>query len=133
MTASAAYEVLWTATALEMLERIGDRRVQQLLYDTSKRLESDPDKQGKPLRECLLSFRSLRAIGQRHRLIFSVSSSSSRVFVVAVGLRRAGARDDIYVLAERLIRLGLAPASVGRKSKASSRRKRVTKPRRKKK
>jgi hypothetical protein len=38
------------------------------------------------------------------------------VFVVAAGLRRAGARDDIYVLAERLIRLGLVPAAIPKRA-----------------
>jgi len=110
-SAGAVYEVLWTETALEMLRKTDDRRVQQVLYDTSKRLATDPEKQGKPLRAGLLGFRSLRALGQRYRLIYSVSTDRKQVFVVAAGMRRADSRDDIYALAERLLRLGLVRGS----------------------
>ncbi len=92
-----------------MLEAVSDRRLQQQLFDTSKRLELDPEKQGKPLRAELLGFRSLRSVGQRYRLIYSIDPDAGTVHVVAAGLRREGARDDIYALAQRLVRLGLAP------------------------
>ncbi len=101
-----------------MLESIGDRRIQQQIFDTSKRLESDPDKRGKPLREDLLGFRSLRVIGQRYRVVYSIDFDAGAVHVVAAGIRREGARDDIYVLAQRLVRLGLAPSPRPRKSHA---------------
>jgi mRNA interferase RelE/StbE len=133
VTSAPAYEVLWTETAVEMLEHVGDRRIQQQLYDASKRLASEPEKQGKALREGLLGFRSLRAIGQRHRVIFSVSTDTRKVFVVGAGLRREGARDDIYALAERLIRLGLVPPSAGpRRAAASGARKAGSPPRKRK-
>jgi mRNA interferase RelE/StbE len=106
---SVRHEVLWTETALGMLEAVGDRRIQQQLFDTSKRLEADPQKQGKPLREDLLGFRSLRVIGQRYRLIYSIDPLAETVHVIAAGIRREGARDDIYLLAQKLVRLGLAP------------------------
>jgi len=105
------YEVFWTATAFEMLAEVADRRVRQQLFDTSKRLQSDPEKQGKPLREGLLGFRSLRVVGQRYRLIYSVDPGVRIVHVVAAGLRREGSRDDVYELAQRIVRLGLAPPS----------------------
>jgi len=98
-----------------MLEALGDRRIQQDLFDTSKRLEADPEKQGKPLREDLLGFRSLRVVGQRYRLIYSIDSQAGTVHVVAAGIRREGARDDVYRLAQRLVRLGLAPSPRPRK------------------
>ncbi|MDQ6893307.1 MAG: type II toxin-antitoxin system RelE/ParE family toxin [Acidobacteriota bacterium] len=119
MTSAPVYEIRWTETAVRMLEEIGDRRIQQQLFDASKRLVSEPEKQGKALREGLLGFRSLRAIGQRHRLIYSLSTDPRMVFVVAAGLRREGARDDIYALAERLIRLGLAPPARSKRAKGS--------------
>lgn len=109
-----------------MLGSIRDRRIQQQIFDTSKRLESDPEKQGRPLREDLLGFRSLRVIGQRYRVLYSIDVDSGTVHVVAAGIRREGARDDIYALAQRLVRLGLAPSSRQRKaqtSKASHRKK----------
>ncbi len=101
-----------------MLEEVDDRRIQQQLFDTSKRLEADPDKQGKPLREELLGFRSPRVVGQRYRIIYSIDTLAETVHVVAAGIRREGARDDVYVLAQRLVRLGLAPTRRPRKSSA---------------
>jgi len=99
-----------------MLETLGDRRIQQQLFDTSKRLEVDPDKQGKPLREELLGYRSLRSIGQRYRIIYSIDPLGGTVHVVAAGIRREGARDDVYALAQKLVRLGLAPPARQRKA-----------------
>jgi len=104
------HEVLWTATALKMLANVSDRRIQQQLFDTSKRLEVEPEKQGKPLREDLMGFRSLRVVGQRYRLVYSVLLDARIVHVVAAGLRREGSRDDIYELARKMVHLGLAPA-----------------------
>jgi mRNA interferase RelE/StbE len=115
LTSSRRHNVLWTATALELLEGLGDRRIQQQLFDTSKRLETDPEKQGKPLREDLLGFRSLRVAGQRYRIIYSIEPAAGTVHVVAAGIRREGARDDVYTLAQKLVRLGLAPSSRPRK------------------
>ena len=106
-----------------MLEGIGDRRIQQLLFDTSKRLEADPEKQGKPLREDLLGFRSLRVIGQRYRIIYSIEPGARTVHIVAAGIRREGARDDIYQLAQKLVRLGLAPPSRRRKVDSAPKKK----------
>ncbi len=99
-----------------MLEGLGDRRIQQQLFDTSKRLEVDPDKQGKPLREELLGYRSLRSVGQRYRIIYSIDPLAGAVHVVAAGIRREGGRDDVYTLAQRLVRLGLAPPARPRKA-----------------
>jgi mRNA interferase RelE/StbE len=103
--------VVWTETAVRMLSRVGDRRIQQQLFDVSKRLEVDPEKQGKPLREGLMGFRSLRAVGQRYRILYSLDTGGRIVHVVAAGLRRAGAGDDVYALAQKLVRLGLAPST----------------------
>lgn len=111
MTSRPRYEVLWTTTALEMLEAIGDRRVQQSILDTSRRLEGDPKKQGKPLREDLFGYRSLRVVGQRYRVVFSVDARTLHVHVVAAGLRQEGSRRDVYELARKLVRLGLGTSA----------------------
>lgn len=84
----------------------------------SKRLELEPEKQGKPLREGLMGFRSLRAVGQRYRVLYTVEAGARIVQVVAAGLRRAGARDDVYALAQKLVRLGLVPSAEIRNRKA---------------
>jgi mRNA interferase RelE/StbE len=101
------YSVLWTATAASQLGEITDRRVRQLIFDTTKRLEHEPAKQGAPLTRELAGFRDLRAVGQRHRVLYRVEEAQRVVHVVAAGLRREGSRDDIYELARRLLRIGL--------------------------
>lgn len=125
MTSDPRYEVAWTETAVRMLSRVGDRRIQQQLLDVSKRLELEPEKQGKPLREGLMGFRSLRAVGQRYRILYSLDTASRIVHVVAAGLRQAGARDDVYALAQKLVRLGLVPSpEAPRKTRRPRRKKR---------
>jgi len=107
-----------------MLAGIADRRVRQQLFDTSKRLQGDPEKQGKPLREDLMGFRSLRVVGQRYRLIYSVDPAARLVYVVAAGLRREGAHDDVYELARKVVRLGLAPSPKKKKTPPPAHRRR---------
>ncbi len=48
-----------------------------------------------------MGFGSLRVVGQRYRLICSVDPAARLVYVVAAGLRREGAHDDVYELARR--------------------------------
>jgi mRNA interferase RelE/StbE len=118
LSPEAGYEVLWTATALEMLGDVADRRTRQQLFDSSKRLEADPEKQGKPLRESLMGFRTLRVVGQRYRLVYSIEPGVRLVHIVAAGLRREASRDDVYELAQKIVRLGLAPPPRSRRAGA---------------
>ena len=121
MNPTQRYEVLWTTTALGMLADVADRRIRQQLFDTSKRLEADPEKQGKPLRESLMGFRSLRVVGQRYRLVYSVLPDARVVHIVAAGLRREGSRDDVYALAQKMVRLGLTPSARPRRAAGRAR------------
>jgi mRNA interferase RelE/StbE len=96
-----------TTTALQMLTDISDRRVREKILTTIDRLAEEPEKQGKPLLGELSGLRSTRAVGQRYRVIYAVKEAEIVVLVVAVGLRREGAKDDIYRLAKKLFRLNL--------------------------
>ncbi|PKB68134.1 MAG: plasmid stabilization protein [SAR202 cluster bacterium Io17-Chloro-G4] len=99
------YSVEITDTAAQMLTGMRDRRIRRLLASRIDRLANEPDRQGRPLGGELTGRRSCRAVGQRYRIIYRIDETV--VIVVAVGLRRAGDRNDVYVLAERLARLGL--------------------------
>lgn len=101
------YLVRLTPTAQAMLSAIKDRRVREAIRDRIDGLAHDPEKHGKPLLSELKGLRSLRAAGQRYRIIYRVREGKVEVIVVAIGLRREGDREDIYRLAQRLIRLGL--------------------------
>jgi mRNA interferase RelE/StbE len=90
-----------------MLEGLSDRRIQGKICERIEGLRSEPEKQGKPLTEDLSGFRSLRAVGQRYRIIYKIERQRVVVTIVALGIRKAGDRRDIYELAKKLIRLRL--------------------------
>jgi len=70
-------------------------------------LAEEPEKQGKPLRGWLAGFLSVRAAGQRYRVVYKVDSARKRAMVYLVGIRREGSRRDVYALAEHLVQRGL--------------------------
>jgi len=96
-----------TPTAIRMLTGITDRRIREKIIAVIDRLAEEPEKQGKAMLGELAGFRSIRAVGQRYRIIYTVKNEEIIVVVVAVGIRRDGARDDIYNLTKKLLRLGL--------------------------
>jgi mRNA interferase RelE/StbE len=55
----------------------------------------------------LAGFRSVRAVGQRHRIVYRVERREVTVLIVAVGRRRSGDKSDIYELARKLLCQGL--------------------------
>ncbi len=90
-----------------MLAAITDRRLRDRIRDRIDRLAVEPELQGKALLGELKGYRSLRAAGQRFRIIFRVRQTHVEVLVVAIGRRAEGSREDIYRLAQRLLRLRL--------------------------
>jgi mRNA interferase RelE/StbE len=96
-----------TRNAELQLVAIKDRRVQDGLRSSLKRLEYEPELQGKPLIDELASYRSVRAVGQRYHILYSVDGERVTVLVVTLGIRRDGDKKDVYQLAKKLIRLGL--------------------------
>lgn len=101
------WKILLTPTALKLLSGISDRRIREKIGSVIDRLTEVPEKQGKALLGELSGFRSIRAVGQRYRIIYQLRGNEIIVAIVAVGIRRDGARDDIYNLARKLFRLGL--------------------------
>ena len=90
-----------------MVLNIADRRIQVKLLERMTALAADPELQGKPLGDDLAGYRSVRAVGQRYRIIYRVERSEVVVMVVAAGIRKEGSREDVYRVAAKLIRLGL--------------------------
>lgn len=101
------YHVVFTPTALKALEAIADQRIRELLRNRINGLVQDPEQQGKRLGGELAGFRSLRAAGQRYRIIYRVDRGKILVIILTVGLRKEGDRSDVYRLAQKLIRLKL--------------------------
>lgn len=102
-----SYKIIIARTALKMLKDITDRRVRDLIVKRIDDLIEEPEKQGKPLVAELSGYRSLRAAGQRYRIVYRVMNDKIMVSIVAVGIRKEGSSTDIYNLAKKLIRLRL--------------------------
>jgi len=98
------WKILVTPAALEMIKGIGDRRVRRLVSDAVSSLSENPGIKGKPLTGELAGYRSVRAAGQKYRVIYRVERERVVVVVVAVGRRREGDRRDIYELARKLFK-----------------------------
>ena len=90
-----------------MLAAIPDSRIRRVIARRIDALYNDPEIQGKPLLGALSGLRSLRAAGQRYRVLYRIERLQVTVAVVAIGIRKEGSVTDIYALASRLLRLGL--------------------------
>jgi mRNA interferase RelE/StbE len=101
------FEIEITPTALGMINKVPDRRIRAKIIETIDGLAEDPEKKGKPLMAELDGYRSVRAVGQRYRIIYRIDNEKVIVLVVAAGIRREGDRKDIYALAKKLIRARL--------------------------
>lgn len=102
-SASTEYEIRLTSLALEMLMDVRDRREQQKLRDRIEQLKIEPEKQGKALVDNLSGFRSIRAVGQRYRIVYQVESDKIVVVVIGLGRRKDGDKKDIYTLLGKLL------------------------------
>lgn len=96
------YQIELTPKALEMLEAITDKREQVLVLDRIEALAADPELQGKALLGELRGHRSIRAVGQRYRIVYRVIQGEVVVLVIGMGRRREGNRRDVYTQVERL-------------------------------
>lgn len=101
------WQIMFTPEAKAMLDDIKDRRVREKIKERIEKLAQDPLKQGKALSAELTDCYSVRAVGQRYRIIYSLDGEKILILIVAVGIRREGSKTDIYALAKKLLRLGL--------------------------
>lgn len=95
------YRVEYSEDAERLIASIKDRRVKRKLLDRIDELDHDPLLQGEPLEDELKGYRSIRAVGQRYRVIYKVEADRVLVFVFWLGLRREGSPDDVYVEATK--------------------------------
>jgi mRNA interferase RelE/StbE len=102
-----SWTVRLTVPASQQLAAIKDTRIRQNISKRISRLEDDPEKQGKPLNDELAGYRSIRAIGQRYRIIYKMEAERVVVIVVALGIRKEGDKKDVYELTKKLAQLGL--------------------------
>jgi mRNA interferase RelE/StbE len=69
------YEIQITTLALEMLGAVKDQREQEKLRDRIEQLKIEPEKQGKALVDSLAGLCSVRAVGQRYRIIYRIEKT----------------------------------------------------------
>ncbi len=100
------YKIKLTKIASESLKKL-DRRTQTQVISKIERLKEEPLLLGKQLKGPLKELRSIRAAGQRYRIIYRVFETEILVVIIAVGIRRAGDKKDIYELMKKYIRTGL--------------------------
>ncbi len=102
-----SWKIRLTTSAEKQFEAIGDKRIQESVNKRINVLKQEPEKQGKPLSDDLAGYRSIRAVGQRYRIIYKVEAEIVTVLVVTLGIRKDKDKKDVYELAKRLARLGL--------------------------
>lgn len=101
------WQIIILPVAEKLLAEISDKRIRQSISRRIDGLTYEPDKQGKPLKDELMGYRSIRAVGQRYRIIYKVDDEKVIVGIVALGIRKEGDKKDAYALATKLARLGL--------------------------
>ena len=74
----SVHTIKWTETALRHAEAIPDQRLRRLISQRVDQLAESPEQQGKPLVGELAGFRSVRAVGQRYRIIYPRRAAGSR-------------------------------------------------------
>jgi mRNA interferase RelE/StbE len=65
-------------------------------------LADKPDQQGRPLSGDLSGYRRVRT--GRLRIIYRTERNTNTVYIVVLGLRRAGDRSDVYEAAKKITR-----------------------------
>lgn len=101
------YTVEFNEAAKKQLSAIKDKRICAKIIERAETLASDPEKQGKELGGDLEGYRSVRAAGQRYRIIYRIDGENVVVVVVSLGIRKEGDKKDVYRLTQRLFNLGL--------------------------
>ncbi len=96
------YRIVITKHAAENLKRL-DRKTQAKILQRIDKLKQNPSQIGKQLTGPLRELRSLRAVGQRYRIIYKIIEDRVVVVVVALGLRKEGDKKDIYEMMKKYI------------------------------
>jgi mRNA interferase RelE/StbE len=100
------YNIKLTPIAAEAIQKL-DSNVQRQVINKIEALTQEPLLLGKPLQRPLKDYRSIRAAGQRYRIIYKVIEEEIIVIIVAVGIRKSGDKKDIYELMKKYIKTGL--------------------------
>jgi mRNA interferase RelE/StbE len=95
------WSVAVTDTAKAMLLKLS-KRDQKSVVSRMHQLADKPDQQGRPLSGDLSGYRRVRT--GRLRIIYRTERNTNTVYIVVLGLRRAGDRSDVYEAAKKITR-----------------------------
>ncbi len=101
------WQIIMLPIAEQLLREIKDKRVQASIRHRIDRLAYEPYKQGKPMNDELIGYRSVRAVGQRYRILYTIEDQKVTVIVVTLGIRKEGDKKDVHEQARKLARRGL--------------------------
>ncbi len=101
------WRIIILPIAEKQLTAIKDTRIRESISKRIDGLRNEPEKQGKPIIGELEGYRSIRAVGQRFRILYKITEETVVVSIVALGIRKEGDKADVYALAKKLMRLGL--------------------------
>jgi mRNA-degrading endonuclease RelE of RelBE toxin-antitoxin system len=93
-----------TATAVDSLRRVADRKVLREVGKAIDGLARGPEAQGKPLEVPLDGVWSIHAARDRYRVLYEIDARKRRVTILLVGARRPGKASDVYRIAARILR-----------------------------
>jgi mRNA interferase RelE/StbE len=97
------YSIKVTDLAEEMIKEITDERIKTKIAERIDKLAEVPNLQGKPLKGIFEGYRSVRAVGQRYRIIYKIYEQKVIVYIVGVGIRKEGSKINIYERMKKLI------------------------------
>lgn len=100
------YKIKLTKIAIENLNKI-DHKTKTQIINKIDMLKEYPNLRGKQLKGLLKGYRSIRAAGQRYRIIYKVEENEIIVLIISVGIRKDGDKKDIYELMKKYIKIGL--------------------------
>ncbi len=100
------YRIQITKLAAENIQQI-EKSAQIQIINKIEKLKEEPSLLGKSLKGPLKDYRSIRAAGQRYRIIYKIIENEIIVIVVAVGIRKDGDKKDIYELMKKYIKTNL--------------------------
>src|SRR5260370_38066980 len=106
------WQVIMLPIAEKLLAEIRDGRVRESISKRINELEYEPELQGKPLIDELAGCRSVRAVGQRYRVIYKVEAEKVTELVISLSIRKEGETQHVYQLAKKLIRSRLLDLSL---------------------
>ena len=100
------YKIKLTQIAAEYIQKL-DKKSQNQVIKKIEQLKTHPTDSGKQLKGNLKEYRSIRSIGQRYRIIYKINETEIVVVIVAIGIRKDGAKKDIYELMKKYVKIGL--------------------------